>query len=151
MTVSLWETVSPVTAGQLVDQLHPFADRRAGLADILERAAEIDIGRLEVRLEPDAVAEGVDGADEIAQIDQRHAVVEIDRMQQFMVAVEGDPDLVQLGHQRPLLHRLQRGCAVEQVHDRKLAQRRLLRQAGIQFGGGVDLDGLVGMKASLRR
>ena len=34
--------------------------------------------------------------------------------------------LVQLGHQRPLLHRQQHGCAVEQIDDRKLAQRRLV-------------------------
>ena len=55
-----------VDSGQLADKLHPLADRRADLPDVLEHAAEIDVGRLEVRLQPDAFPEGVDGAGVVA-------------------------------------------------------------------------------------
>ena len=65
-------------------------------------------------------------------------------MKELVVAVEGDPGLVELGHQRPLLHRLQLNCRVEQVDDGKLARNGLLQNAGIKLGGSVDLDGLVG-------
>ena len=57
-----------VDGGELADQLHPFADRGADLADVLQRAAEIDVGRLEVRLQPDAVAERIDGAGVVAHV-----------------------------------------------------------------------------------
>ncbi len=54
-------------SGQLADKLHPFADRRADLPDVLEHAAKIDVGWLEIRLQADAFPEGIDGAGVVAR------------------------------------------------------------------------------------
>ena len=57
------------------------------------------------------------------------AVVEIDGIEHVIVAVVGDPGLVELGRQRPLLQRLAASPRVEQLDDRQLPRDRLLHRA----------------------
>src|SRR5260370_13454039 len=72
----------------------PLLDSLASLAGILEQSPEIDIGRVEIGLQPDAFARGVDRPQTVSPFGESDAVVEISGMQRGVGRIAGDPTLV---------------------------------------------------------
>ncbi len=109
-----------VDAGQAVDERQPLGNGGGELAAVLQRPAEVDVGGVEVRLEPGALAQGVDRAGVVAQFRQGHAVVEIDGVEELVGAVARDPGLVEIGGLLWRLQFLELLRLREQVDDRQL-------------------------------
>ena len=96
-----------VDGGQAIDQRDPLAHGKPELARVFQETAEVDVRRVEIRLEPDALAQRVDGASPIAHFRERHPVVEIDRMQERIAGVGRYPGLVKIGDLMRLLEAIE--------------------------------------------
>jgi hypothetical protein len=124
---------------QDVDEPHPFAHRAFALALGVEQRAEIDIGRIEIGLQPDGRAEGIDGARRVAKLAQHDAIVEIDRMEHGVIRVVGDPGLVEIGSLRSPAGGLQLLRALQHSRDIQLLRRGAIDGVGKQVGGHAQL------------
>ena len=85
----------PFTAGKPVDEGQPLAHRGTGLALVLQRAAEIDVGGVELRIDPQRIAQRIDGGEGIAAALGHHRHVEMGRREMRIIRIEGDPALVE--------------------------------------------------------
>ena len=91
---------------QTVRQFQPLADGKARLAIVLEQAAEVDVGRVEIGVERDCLPQRMDGAETVAAAlgDDRH--VEQGRREMRILGVQRDPALVEFGGARRIAARL---------------------------------------------
>ena len=74
----------------------PFQNGRPKLALHLKQPAKVDVRLRELGTDTQRVAHSDHGAGDIAGRSERHAIIEERDMQKFMIAVGGDPGLVEL-------------------------------------------------------
>ena len=84
-----------IEGGKPIDEGEPRAHRRPGLTEILQRATEIDIGGVELRIYPQRVAQGVDGGKGITAALGHHRHVEVGSRELRVIRIERDPALVE--------------------------------------------------------
>ena len=75
-----------VDEARLLDHSQPLRDGRSGLAIILEKTAEIYIGRQEVALQPQTLPQDIHGSVAVARLVEDNAVIEIGGVQQQVVS-----------------------------------------------------------------
>ncbi len=119
---------------QPVDHAAPLLNRLAAVTGVLEQAAEIDVGGIQVGIDPLALPCGDNGAEPVAGLGEREAVVEIGGAQKFVARVGGDPVLVERGR-----HRVSAFAVQTLGMGQKFGHAPVLVKAvTFQFGGGSD-------------
>ena len=129
---------------QVFNHRPPACDRRIAAPCRFELVPEVDIGRIEIRLDADRLAQCVDRACRVLDFRQRDRVIEAHRMKQRMIRVEGDPCLVEVNRPLGLSQRLDLLGTVEKLGDLHLRQGSaadgVLDEGGGEGRGGGSVE-----------
>ena len=103
----------------------PLHDGQADISLPFVHAAEVDVGRHEIRIQGDRAGQTVAGRIEVTSIRQHHGVVEEDRKEHRMVRIVSDPRFIQSLHGRRLAALFERLGGVHQIGHAQIAGHRL--------------------------
>jgi hypothetical protein len=107
----------------------PLIERENRRTRALEKTAEIDLRRREVRLDLDRRDQGVDCRGTVSELVVVLGAIEQRDEEERIVGIDLDPDLVELPCKLPVPRRREFGCRIDEFAERESARCDPLREA----------------------
>ena len=87
---------SAIDGRHAVDERQPLADGGARLPQVLQRAAKVDVGGVKLRIDPQRIAQRIDGGEGISCPLCHDSHVEVRSGKMRIIRMKGDPSLVEI-------------------------------------------------------